>query len=54
MYGDLDLSILDQMPKGRKLVKTWLVPPEKRTGAYTWINKQILMIKIRYLLFARY
>jgi ATP-dependent DNA helicase RecG len=42
MYGDLDLSILDQMPKGRKLVKTWLVPPEKRTGAYTWINKQIL------------
>jgi ATP-dependent DNA helicase RecG len=42
MYGDLDLSILDQMPKGRKLVKTWLVPPVKRTGAYAWIKKQIL------------
>jgi len=42
MYGDLDLSILDQMPKGRKLVKTWLVPQEKRTGAYAWIKKQIL------------
>lgn len=42
MYGDLDLSILDQMPVGRKLVKTWLVPPEKRDGAYIWIEKQIL------------
>lgn len=42
MYGDLDLSILDQMPKGRKLVKTWLVPPVKRDGAYSWIEKQIL------------
>jgi ATP-dependent DNA helicase RecG len=41
MYGDLDLSILDEMPIGRKLVKTWLVPSEKRTGAYTWIEKQI-------------
>ncbi len=41
MYGDLDLSMLDEMPVGRKLVKTWLVPPEKRTGAYTWIEKQI-------------
>jgi len=41
MYGDLDLSILDQMPIGRKLVKTWLVPPEKRSGAYSWIEKQI-------------
>jgi ATP-dependent DNA helicase RecG len=41
MYGDLDLSLLDEMPVGRKLVKTWLVPPEKRSGAYTWIEKQI-------------
>jgi ATP-dependent DNA helicase RecG len=41
MYGDLDLSLLDEMPIGRKLVKTWLVPPEKRSGAYTWIEKQI-------------
>jgi len=45
MYGDLDLSVLDEMPIGRKLVKTWLVPPEKRNGAYTWIEKQILKNK---------
>lgn len=42
MYGDLDLSVLNQMPKGRKLVKTWLVPPEKRDGAYSWIKKQVI------------
>ncbi|MBI1982029.1 MAG: DNA helicase RecG, partial [Candidatus Levybacteria bacterium] len=39
--GDLDLSFLDEMPKGRKLVKTWLVPLEKREAAYEWIKKQI-------------
>ncbi len=42
MYGDLDLSTLNQMPKGRKAVKTWLVPPEKRNGAYNWIKQQII------------
>ena len=41
IYGDLDLSLLDEMPKGRKIVKTWLVPPVKRTGAYEWIEKEI-------------
>src|SRR5207237_6997346 len=41
MYVDLDLSVLSEMPVGRKKVKTWLVPPEKRDGAYGWIRKQI-------------
>lgn len=41
IYGDLDLSLLDEMPKGRKIVKTWLVPPAKREGAYKWIEKEI-------------
>ncbi len=41
MYGDLDLSYLNEMPQGRKKIKTWLVPPEKREGAYNWIRKQI-------------
>jgi ATP-dependent DNA helicase RecG len=30
MYGDLELSYLDEMPGGRKRIKTWLVPPEKK------------------------
>lgn len=41
MYGDLDLSLLDEMPKGRRIVKTWLVPPAKRENAYKWIETQI-------------
>jgi len=41
VYGDLDVSYLDQMPQGRKYIKTWLVPPEKREGAYEWMQKQI-------------
>lgn len=41
LYGDLDLSILDEMPNGRKQIKTWLVPAEKRMAAYAWINSQL-------------
>lgn len=41
LYGDLDLSVLDEMPIGRKAVKTWLVPDVKREGAYKWIEKKI-------------
>jgi len=41
LYGDLDLSVLDEMPPGRKVVKTWVVPPQKRQAAYEWIKKQI-------------
>ena len=29
------------MPPGRKPVKTWLVPEEKRRAAYTWAEKEI-------------
>lgn len=42
LYGDLDVSFLDEMPHGRKLIKTWLVPEEKRDGAYKWIEKEII------------
>ncbi len=41
MYGDLDLSYLNEMPHGRKIVKTWLVPPAKRESAYNWIREKI-------------
>lgn len=42
MYGDLDMSYLNEMPIGRKKVKTWVVPPEKRDSAYEWIRKQVI------------
>lgn len=41
LYADLDLSILDEMPPGRRSIKTWVVPPQKRGAAYNWIREQI-------------
>ncbi len=45
LYGNLDLSTIEQMPKGRKPVKTWLVPETKRLSAISWIQKTILDTK---------
>lgn len=42
LYGDLDLSVLQDMPKGRKIIKTWIVPPQKRSAAYEWIKNSII------------
>lgn len=41
LYGDLDLSILDQMPSGRKPVQTKIVKPEEHNLAYEHIRKEI-------------
>lgn len=41
LYGELDLSFLSEMPPGRKIVKTWVIPEEKRQAAYGWIASQI-------------
>ncbi|MDQ3239026.1 MAG: ATP-dependent DNA helicase RecG [bacterium] len=41
LYGDLDLSVIDEMPQGRKQIKTWVVPSEKRVGSYGWIENFI-------------
>jgi len=41
LYGDLDLSVLDEMPPGRQKVATFLVPPEKREAAYQFLEKEI-------------
>jgi ATP-dependent DNA helicase RecG len=42
IYKDLDLSQLQEVPSGRKKIKTWLVPPIKRKSAYKWIKDQIV------------
>ncbi len=40
-FGDLDLSVIDELPEGRLKVKTWVVPKEKRQSAYKWIHDRI-------------
>ncbi len=41
IYGDQDLSLIDELPPGRLPTKTWLVPENKRTKCYAWINQQL-------------
>jgi len=41
VYGDLDLSIINEMPKGRQKIDTFLVPEQKRQDAYNFIKKQV-------------
>lgn len=40
-YGDLDISILSEMPLGRKPVKTSLVPKHGQEAVYAFIKKEI-------------
>ena len=39
LYGDLDISVLDEMPPGRTPVETRIVPEEKRDGLYRFIRE---------------
>lgn len=41
IYGDLDLSILDEMPKGRQKIETFLVNSEIRERAYSYVKKHL-------------
>lgn len=40
-YGDLDMSIIDEMPKGRKEIKTKVVLPKEKRTAYKVLEKEI-------------
>lgn len=40
-FGNVDLSVLHGLPSGRKPVKTWVVPKNKRNAAYTWMKSEL-------------
>ncbi len=42
MYGDLDISVLDELPPGRKPVRTWFITGRKRRDMYGYLEKQIV------------
>lgn len=41
IFGELDMSVLDEMPKNRLPIKSWVVPSQKRQAAYAWIDDQL-------------
>ncbi|GAB4505883.1 MAG: ATP-dependent DNA helicase RecG [Anaerolineales bacterium] len=41
LYGDLDISVIDEMPPGRQQIKTYWLAQRERERAYTFLRKQI-------------
>ena len=41
LYGDLDLSVIDQLPPGRQVVKTKWLKPGQRASGYDFLRRQV-------------
>jgi len=41
IYGDLDLSLLEEMPMGRKPIITEIITPDKRDDTYEKVHKEL-------------
>jgi ATP-dependent DNA helicase RecG len=43
LYGEMSVSLLDELPPGRTPVKTEVVPPHERRRAYDLVREQVLL-----------
>ena len=41
IYGDLDLSLIDELPKGRKKIVTKIISPKEREKTYQFVREEI-------------
>jgi len=41
LYGDLDISVIDELPPGRQVVKTKCLEPQDREKAYSFLHRQV-------------
>lgn len=41
VYGDLDISVLDELPPGRQKIETYLIGPAKRDRAFGYVQKHL-------------
>lgn len=41
LFGDLDLSVIDELPQGRRPITTKCLEPEERDRAYRFIRKEV-------------
>ncbi|MFP4417395.1 MAG: ATP-dependent DNA helicase RecG [Chitinispirillaceae bacterium] len=42
LYGDLEITTIDDLPAGRKPVKTYLVPNHKKEDMYSFLHREII------------
>ncbi len=49
LYGDLDISVLDELPPGRQPIKTYAVGTDLRARMYGFIRKQLAAGRQAYL-----
>ena len=41
VYGDLSLSVIDELPPGRKAIRTYFIKPQQRQRLYHFIHEQV-------------
>lgn len=51
IYGDLDISVMDEMPVGRQPVQTFVLRPQERERAYSLIRSQIRAGKQAFIIY---
>ena len=51
VYGDLDLSVLDEMPPGRQPITTYVLHAYERQRAYDFIRRQVVQGRQAFLIF---
>ncbi len=51
VYGDLDVSVIDELPPGRTPVKTVVVGEDQRTGVYKGIEREIALGRQAYVVY---
>ena len=51
VHGDLDISVMDELPAGRKPIETHVLRPRERERAYTMIRAQVLDGKQAFIIY---
>jgi ATP-dependent DNA helicase RecG len=51
LYGDLDLSVMDELPSGRQPINTYVLRPQERERAFTLIRSQIKDSKQAFIIY---
>lgn len=49
LFGDLNVSVVDELPPGRTPVRTHIVPEEKRAGMYGFLKAQVSLGRQAYI-----